>query len=168
MPFEGWNSIATVTGDAAGWQVMQWWREANRWFEANVVQFNADAQRTWFEKLGWPNISKIQLIQGLVGGLLLMMLISCWLILRARPVRDPVARVYSAFCSKLARAGVARLPHETPQEFLRRAQRVFPAERGELRAFIDTYLAIRYADNHSVRELEMQWRRLRWRRLKAL
>lgn len=168
MPFEGWDTAATLVGDAGGWSVIRWWQEANRWFEANVTQFNADAQRNWFERLGWPDISKTELIQGLVAGVLLMMLTSAWLILRARPVRDPVARLYASFCRKLARAGITRQPHETPQEFLRRAQRAFPAERGELRAFIEIYLAVRYADSGAERELKAQWRRLRWRRLKAI
>ncbi|MFZ5842176.1 MAG: transglutaminase TgpA family protein [Pseudomonadota bacterium] len=168
MSFSGWDSVATLTGDASNWALVEWWQQANRWFEANVVQFNADAQRDWLENLGLPKLSMADLVRILVIGLLLLLAISAWLILRSRPVRDPVARLYAAFCAKLARAGIRREPHETPQDFLRRAQRAFPAERGELRAFVDAYIALRYGAGGSYRELAQQWRRLRWRRLKAL
>ncbi|HEX4911012.1 MAG TPA: transglutaminase domain-containing protein, partial [Permianibacter sp.] len=168
MNFSGWDSVVTLTGDATDWTLVKWWQQANRWFEANVVQFNADAQRDWLENLGLPKLSMADLVRILVIGLLLMLAISAWLILRSRPVRDPVARIYAAFCAKLARAGIRREPHETPQDFLRRAQRAFPAERGELRAFVEAYVTLRYGTGGSQRELAQQWRRLRWRRLKAL
>ncbi|NQD38672.1 DUF3488 domain-containing transglutaminase family protein [Permianibacter sp. IMCC34836] len=168
MAFEGWDSVANTVADAGGWAVTQWWQEANRWFEANVSQFNADLQQDWLQNLGLPKLSMADMVRILVFGVLTLMFASAWFILRARPIRDPVARVYAAFCAKLARAGIRREPHETPQDFLRRAQRAFPAERGELRAFIDCYLALRYAEIGSLRELHAQWRRLRWRRLKVL
>ncbi len=168
MSFEGWDSVSTGTGAVADGLVTRWWENANRWFEANVVQFNADAQRNWLEQLGLPSMSMAELIRLLVFGLLFLMLLSAWLILRSRPVRDPVAKVYAAFCNKLARAGIRREPHETPQAFLRRAQRAFPAERAHLRAFIDSYVALRYGERGSLTELRARWRQMRWRRLKAL
>jgi len=168
LTFDDWGSVIKNEAGVGDLAIIKWWQTANRWFEANIVQFNADLQRDWLEDLGLPNLSMADMVRILVFGVLSLMFVSAWFILRSRPVRDPVARIYAAFCAKLARAGVRRELHETPQDFLRRAQRAFPAERGELRAMVDSYLAQRYAETGSIRALQAQWRRLRWRRLRAL
>lgn len=165
--FDAWAEYSAKAKDAP-FIVAQWWQQANRWYEANVVQFNADVQKDWMKSLGLPELNKTQLVQVLVWFVLTLMTISAVIIMRSRVSRDPVSRVYALFCAKLARYGIHRKPHETPLAFLKRAQQKLPNERQRLREFIEAYLAIRYATQGSELALKRAWRKLRWRRLRAV
>ncbi|QGX41145.1 transglutaminase TgpA family protein [Permianibacter aggregans] len=165
--FSDWEAFSKQAKEAPPFLV-EWWTTANRWYEANIVQFNEDTQREWLKNLGLPEMSKGQLVQVLVFTLLTLMLISAIVIMRARINADPVARTYAAYCAKLARYGVMRAPGETPYALLRRAQRKLPGERAELREFVDYYVRLRYEGIGDYAGLRQRWWKLRFRRLRAV
>lgn len=165
--FDDWSDFGKRAKEVP-FALVQWWSEANRWYEANVVQFNADTQREWLKDLGFPEMDKTELVRVLVFTLLALMLLSAAVIMRGRMNHDPVARLYAAYCAKLARYGVIRAPGETPYSFLLRAQRQLPAERARLRKFVECYVKLRYQSEGRYSELRRQWWAMKFRRFRAL
>jgi hypothetical protein len=59
----------------------------------------------------------------LTAGVLLITLVYALLLLRPKKSTDPAQAAYLRFCRKLARAGLARAPHEGARAFAGRAAR---------------------------------------------
>lgn len=113
----------------------------NQW----VLQYNATAQRSLFQRLGFkePNWRNLML-----AALIAFAAISAALaarILWRSPRHDPLLRSFARFEARLARAGIVREPHETPLAFGARLQRdldKYTAVRAN--RIVDAFVALRY------------------------
>ncbi|MCX7892328.1 MAG: DUF3488 and DUF4129 domain-containing transglutaminase family protein [Burkholderiales bacterium] len=121
-----------------GWEAL-----ANRWNQW-VLGYNPERQREFLTRLGMPSADWHELATTLfwaVGGLVLLIAL---FVLRRRLARDPVQRVWLAFCAKLARAGTERRPSEGPAAFAERAAREHPEQAGTVAAIARLYADLRY------------------------
>lgn len=98
-----------------------YWDLANLSWYRWVTGYSKQRQERFLGGLGLGEISWGKLLAVLGGGVLLILLGYLAWQWRPRPVRDPVRAAYLRFCRKLARAGLARAPHEGPLDFARRA-----------------------------------------------
>jgi transglutaminase-like putative cysteine protease len=81
---------------------------------------------------------------------------------------DPLERIYSVFCRRLARIGLSRRPREGPLDYSRRVIAARPDLRAPVGAFMELYLRLRYGTDGGVgarRELERRLAGVRPRRL---
>jgi transglutaminase-like putative cysteine protease len=65
-------------------------------------------------------------------------------LVRGADHREPLERLYQAFCDRLARIGLPRAPCEGPLDYARRVVAARPDLGPAVHAFIDTYLPARY------------------------
>jgi hypothetical protein len=95
-----------------------------------------------FRSATWQTLAL--LLMSVAGGVVAVLALLVLRQLRTVPP-DPVARVWRAFCRKLARRGTQRRPGEGPRDFARRAMAEQPALEPKIRAVADLYIDMRYA-----------------------
>lgn len=81
--------------------------------------------------------------------------------LRSGPPRDPLERCWLAFCQRLGRAGLPRLPWEGPLAYAARAAAAFPHRADALRHIAQAYAAQRYGGSASPEALKQLRNRIR-------
>jgi transglutaminase-like putative cysteine protease len=132
----------------------------HRW----VVGYDKERQDFLMKHLGLGGLSPTQLAVlavAIAGGLLAAF--GLWLVLQRPPRRDPVVAAYDRLCRKLARAGVARAPHEGPRDYLTRAAAQLPQAAAQLRAMGRLYEHLRYgrrSPRDAIRQLQRAVRHL--------
>lgn len=127
-------------------KIRQAWDAANTFWNDQVVQFGADQQNWLLEKFNikdprWEyfGIAMALALVGFFGAL------SAYLAWKFKPrSRDPIAHVYEQLCRKLAKLGVARLPHEGPNDYFARAAKARPELATQLREAGSVYVGLRY------------------------
>jgi protein-glutamine gamma-glutamyltransferase len=72
-----------------------------------------------------------------------------WMQLRTRVRADRVKELYERFCRRAAELGAQREPWEGPSDFARRAGQLLPNESERIRRISKTYIALRYAPEHT-------------------
>jgi transglutaminase-like putative cysteine protease len=127
-------------------QIRRAWDAVNTFWNDRVVEFGEAQQRSLLERFGIDDPDWRELGAALLISLIAFFaLLSGYLAWQFRPrARDPVVRVYEALCRQLARRGLARQPHEGPNDYLSKvvAQRPeLAAQINELRAL---YVSLRY------------------------
>lgn len=135
---ESWQ-MARLTLDSSltAWQ---------RW----VLNYDFSRQQELLARLGLENIAMSRLV-GLLALVVALLFGIYVLTTLPRGVHlDPVQRAWLAFCRKLARAGVARLPHEGALDFAKRVARERPDLALDTRNIADLYQRIRYAGDDAV------------------
>ncbi|TAK90235.1 MAG: DUF3488 domain-containing protein [Burkholderiaceae bacterium] len=127
------------------------WEAVNHSWNQWVLSFNGERQRDLLQRLGlsdpdWRQLGALLL--GMTG--VVLGSVSAWLWWRTRTT-DPLARLYSRYCTWLARRGAERLPHEGPQDFAQRAvrqllrtQEVQPAQARLIEQGALLYASLRY------------------------
>jgi transglutaminase-like putative cysteine protease len=125
---------------------------ANTWNQW-VLGYNQERQGQVTRYLGiGPNW--LNLIAALGAAVLVVFgLIALWVLRQRRPI-DPAAAAYGKFCRKLARAGVARLPHEGPRDFLHRLRGQFPTIDPAADEITHLYESLRYGGATDAAALE--------------
>lgn len=118
----GWSTDALQTIRFNWEAVTNAW---NQW----VLNYSPDRQRETLERLGMKTPTWQDMVIALVIGMGLVSLVITGWILKSQRERDPVQRMWERFCRRLARAGVARAPHEGPLDFARRAEAWLEAKR---------------------------------------
>ena len=125
------------------------WDQLNfEWYD-RVVTADDDTQSDLLDRMGlgtwhWP-----QLLAALVTGCsLLLSGIVLWLKRSARHP-DEATRIWLRFCSKLARAGLPRQPHEGALAYSERASHAFPDLAGRLNEMGHLYNQLRYTPDRS-------------------
>jgi hypothetical protein len=78
-----------------------------------------------------------------------LLLIALWL-LRGIQREDAVQRAWLRFCSKLARAGLARSSVEGPLDYAARVAGGIPARESAVRAIASLYVDLRYGPRAEV------------------
>lgn len=122
------------------------WDALNNGWNEWVLGFSRDKQIQLLEALGMqrPSLRKmlltmIVLCAGVLGALALHLL---W---QARPAqRDPVARIYAAFCRKAAAVAGPRADGEGPLDYASRIVARRPELAPAVNAITSSYLALRY------------------------
>jgi len=132
----------------------------HRW----VVGYDKERQDSLLKDLGLGGLSPTQLgvLAVAIAGALLAVA-GLWLLLQRPPRRDPVVAAYDRLCRKLARAGVARAPHEGPRDYLTRAAAQLPQAAEQLRAMGRLYEHLRYgrrSPRDAIRQLQRAVRHL--------
>ena len=125
-------------------QVRLVWDYTNIAWYRWVVDYQKERQENFLHALGfdvieWPRVLAI------LGGACVAILLAYVAWWRRVPAHDPVQRWYLRFCRKLARAGVARAPHEGPLDFAHRAAAALPHRATIIADITDRYLRLRYA-----------------------
>ncbi len=77
------------------------------------------------------------------------------------PRPDPAAALYARFCTRLARTGLPRPPHQGPLDYARRVSRLRPDLGPETAAIAGLYADLRYGRAPSPRDLHELRRRVR-------
>jgi len=126
-----------------------WEALTNQWNQW-VLGYNPDRQREMLSWLGmrepsWQTMT-VMLFWGVAGALLL---IALWL-LRGIQREDAVQRAWLRFCSKLARAGLARSSVEGPLDYAARVAGGIPARESAVRAIASLYVDLRYGPRAEV------------------
>jgi protein-glutamine gamma-glutamyltransferase len=96
--------------------IRQSWDAANDWWNERVVRFDFRTQLDLLSWLGFETPDWRILGYLLSAGLIAWLIVIAWHVSRTsrhEPV-DRLARAYDKLCSKLARAGATREPHEGP------------------------------------------------------
>ena len=122
------------------------WDAANTFWNDQVVEFSEDQQRWLSSLLGVEALNVRTLGFALVLVFVVFFLsLSGYLAWNFRPkARDPIQQVYEQLCRKLARAQLAKLPHEGPQAYLDRIALSKPELAAGLAEAKTIYLDLRY------------------------
>jgi hypothetical protein len=128
------------------------WDAVNTRWQAWIIGYGPELQRSLLESLGFENMRRAQrsavlllLAVGLTVTLLLgLSLYLSWRQRRRAPV-DAAARCFAAFVRQLARLKVpARAPTEGPRAYAERAAGALPHAAASIRSIADLYLKARY------------------------
>jgi len=95
----------------------------------------------------------------------LLAIVSAALLLKRGKRLDPAPRLWSQFCSKLERKGLAREPAEGPLDYARRLIRQRAELSGEIQAIVDLYVDLHYGPpqntDHKLHEFRQRVRQFR-------
>ena len=82
-------------------------------------------------------------------------------LVRGADRREPLERIYQAFCDRLARVGLARGPSEGPADYARRVVAARPDLADTIDGFMALYLPTRYGNDGDRMDLTALKARLR-------
>ena len=125
-----------------------WEALAHKW-NVWVLGYNPERQRelvSWFgmRDADWRSLTVV--LVTILGSLTALLVL--WSLRRLiRP--DPVQAAWQRFCRKLAAKGVARAPHEGPQDYAERAAHDLPQAQASIRRIGHLYIALRYGKSQS-------------------
>ena len=132
-----------------------------RWNEW-VLAYGTDRQKEFLSGLGFGPVDWWEMTVAMIGmlsGLGVIFLVWRW---RSRLPSDPVARAWQRFCTRLARRGLPRGPHEGPLDFTERVAAQRPERAEAIREIGELYARLRYgasAPSAEVRRLQqLTWR----------
>lgn len=122
------------------------WDAANTFWNDQVVEFSEIQQRWLASKIGIEDLKLRDL--GLAIALtftVFFIVLSAYLALRFRPRhKDAVQQVYDELCRKFAKANLARLPYEGPNDYFSRLAAARPQLARELAEAQSIYIGLRY------------------------
>ncbi len=124
----------------------RWEAVSNAWNQW-VLGYDTLRQHELMRRLGvaepdWRTLSA--LLAASTG--VLMLLLLAWAHARHRAA-DPLDRAWDAFCAKLARRGLPRLPWEGPMDYAGRVAAALPTRAGVVRTIAAAYARLRYGGN---------------------
>jgi len=126
--------------------VRQSWDAANSWWQERVVRFDMSAQLSLLRGLGVPEPGWPELGWALALALAAWLAWGAWHFGRlphlARP--DRIARAYERLCAKLAREGIARLPHQGPLAYGARVVARRPDLARSIGPLLERYAELRF------------------------
>ncbi len=132
----------------------QWMRElrfnwdalANQWNQW-VLGYNSERQFAFLTRLGMEDVTWQKMIMNMVAGMSLLVGIFTLILLRRLVVRqnDPVQAAWLKVCKKLAKAGLARAPHEGPEDYAARVIAARPHLASSMYDISKRYTDLRYA-----------------------
>jgi hypothetical protein len=120
------------------------WDAVNYGWRRQVVGFNYETQRSLWRDWKIDRLAPWQYVALIAGfGLAWTGLVLGWLGWR-RHRRDRARAGWQALCTRLARAGLPRQPHEGPLAYVERAAARWPRCGAQLKAIGRIYAALRY------------------------
>ena len=134
--FQAWQGVRRLW-DAMNYQWGQW-----------VTGYNAARQRSLLEAMGMDEFSAQRLVLwlGVAMGVLVSAL-AAFLLRNPPPKLQRVQVLWSRFCARLARAGLARKPSEGPHEFAARVATLRQDLAQDVNAIAQLYSALRYGES---------------------
>ncbi|HET6603235.1 MAG TPA: DUF3488 and transglutaminase-like domain-containing protein [Xanthomonadaceae bacterium] len=137
----------------AGGDIAQWWiplRNTTDWMLRQwndlVLGFDLRQQRAMLRPFGLDAGDWRDLGLAFAAAAVLALTVTLWLVMRQRgPAPDPLVAAYRRFVLQLARAGVAKPPHEPPLRFAQRAAALLPEAADSLSSLSLRYVQWRYA-----------------------
>ncbi|WP_248806324.1 DUF3488 and DUF4129 domain-containing transglutaminase family protein [Pseudomonas sp. MWU13-2100] len=156
----GASSLSLLRYQRLTWlnDLRQSWDNLNYAWQRRVLGYQGDQQLQllgrWFGDLtAWALPVGLVVILGLLS----LLLLRPW-----RNTGDPSLRVFAAFEKLLCRRGLVREPGEGPQAFGERAARQLPRQAENINAFVQSFVAQRYAgQTPSMDALQQRLRSLR-------
>jgi len=142
------------------------WDAVNAWWSTQVVAYNYASQLRLLDRLGFGDPDWQQLGWLLAGGLAVWLIVVSWQFGRVRGSAGPdrLGRAYLRLCSRLARSGAVRQPHEGPLAYAATLQ-VSSEPSVQARELLDLYARLRFGterpDSAQLRDFEH--RISRWR-----
>jgi hypothetical protein len=124
----------------------QRWDALNDWWNERVVRFDFNTQIDLLKWLGFESPDWRALGWLFAGALISWLLFIAWHVgraLRATPM-DRLARAYTKLCTKLARAGTPRAPHEGPLAYADTVAARRPDIGATVRELLRRYADLRY------------------------
>lgn len=113
----------------------------NQW----VLSYGQQRQLNLLADFGLQQLGWQALAWALLFALCLVLAVLAAILLRQRrPAIDPVLAQYQRFRRRLARRGLAALPHEGPQQLLQRIERERPQWAAAARQITELYVQLRY------------------------
>ena len=130
----------------AGWfkSIGLTWDAVNHGWRRRIIGFNYESQRSLWRNWRVDRLAPWQYAM-LAGAFVLVWvgLVLGWLVWQ-RHQRDRAWSQWHALCTRLARAGLPRLPHEGPLTYTRRAAARWPGLAADFRVIGEAYAALRY------------------------
>lgn len=131
---------------------------ANSWNQW-VLGYTPERQRALLMRAGLDDATWHTLAGLLLAATGIITMVLAWITLRRLRVRvtDPVKLAYTAFCEKLRRLGLERARMEGPLAYAGRVASARPDLDGQVRAFVELYVTLRYAGGstpHQVNRLQ--------------
>jgi transglutaminase-like putative cysteine protease len=132
----------------------------NQW----VLGYGQERQSRFLSRFHTALASWQGMAVAMVTGIAALLLgIALWMLWHTpRRGHDPVRAAYEKFCARLARRGIARLPHEGPADFAVRATLMRPDLARQIDLITQLYIKLRY-ERHgaAARDLKQAVRRFR-------
>jgi transglutaminase-like putative cysteine protease len=144
----------------------QAWDALNAWWGTQVVAYNYASQLRLLDRLGFGDAGWQQLGWLLAASLTAWLIAMGWQFGRVKPASGPdrLARAYLRLCTRLARLGAARLPHQGPLAYAATIP-VGSEAATQARELLNLYARLRYGSQapslQQLREFEREVRR--WR-----
>ncbi len=131
---KAFRSVAALW-DAMNYQWSQW-----------VLGYSPQRQLEFFSLFGFDDVDVGDMILVLTASLAVVMALLAVFTLRVARAGDPVVRSYARFCTKLARRGYPRAPHEGPRDYAARVSVARPDLATNIEYITKLYTALRYGD----------------------
>jgi len=120
------------------------WDAVNHGWRRQIIGFNHDRQRSLWRDWKLDRLAPWQYVAMVAAFALLWVgLVLGWLLWQ-RHRRDRARAHWQALCTRLARAGLPRLPHEGPLDYAGRAAARWPELGADFTAIGEAYAALRY------------------------
>ena len=137
------------------------WDAISYEWDAHVLNFDEDAQQTFFLNLGFIDTRPLRLLGWLVCvGMAVLCAQSLWAWWKTRVAPDRIRKLYDRFCKRVRALGVGREPWEGPRHFAVRAASRLPAHADRISHVADLYISLRYAQEpgglKAIAELERE------------
>ncbi|MGD9951636.1 MAG: DUF3488 and DUF4129 domain-containing transglutaminase family protein [Burkholderiales bacterium] len=137
-----------------------WEALVHRW-NVWVLGYGVDRQRDLMSRIGMRDADWRKLtvaMASVLGGFTLLLVL--WS-LRRLEKPDPVQRAWLAFCRKLGKRGVARMPHEGPRDYSARAAARLPVAATAIQDIAALYIGARYGRDPARERIAELRRRVR-------
>jgi protein-glutamine gamma-glutamyltransferase len=142
------------------------WDAVNAWWSTQVVAYNYASQLRLLDRLGFGDPGWQQLGWLLAGGLAVWLVVISWQFGRVRSSSGPdrLGRAYLRLCSRLAKSGAVRQPHQGPLAYAASLHGA-SAPTVQARELLDLYARLRFGsvDPSSSQLREFERRISRWR-----
>ncbi|MEQ6291484.1 DUF3488 and transglutaminase-like domain-containing protein [Vogesella sp. GCM10023246] len=139
------------------WTTQQW-QAANFGWQRWVVGYDAERQRSLFQRLGLDGVSASSVVLLLGSGMLLVMLPLVWWLLRHRRRALPATQAaWQQLLQRLRRAGVPVRESDTASQLLEKAQGLAAADYQQLAALLQLWQRWQYAPQ-PLAGAAQQWR----------
>jgi len=121
------------------------WDAVNAWWSTQVVAYNYASQLRLLDRLGFGDPGWQQLGWLLAGGLAVWLVVISWQFGRVRSSSGPdrLGRAYLRLCSRLAKSGAVRQPHQGPLAYAASLDGASPPTV-QARELLDLYARLRF------------------------
>jgi hypothetical protein len=142
LPFMARNPPQWMRDLRFNWDAM-----ANQWNQW-VLGYDSERQFAFLTHLGMEDVTWQKMVMNMAAVMSLLVGIFTLILLRRLMVRqnDPVQAAWLKVCKKLAKVGLARAPHEGPEDYAARVIAARPQLSDAMHDIATRYTQLRYGD----------------------